>query len=205
MNLEPYPASALLMRSLLKHAKLVLKARENRLSTYLTLTARILLTILLIGGLSAAHAQAERHGIRVRYTSIAPAGGLEGRAFLPVSSQGVSEQASSDPACKAQRMLTIHASLTRGPLRALKLRMPAAKIGRAALLESACAAVQSEVTLEDGSTLKGGQGYVELQSLPSAADPTFRGSFAQTTVLRDVPVTIEGNFVVPTAKVSTAP
>lgn len=163
------------------------------------------LTLLAFARLHTAEAQNERHGLRVRYTSITPAGGLEGRAFLPVSSQSVSERASANPACNGKRVLTIHATVNRGAMRALKLQMPTQKVGRVAMADSGCTLVDIEATLEDGSVLKGGQGYVEVQSLPSAADPTFRGTFAQTTSLRDSPITIEGNFVVPAAKTSPKP
>ncbi len=201
MNLALFQTSGLLMRTQVDRVLVLHRTWAGRLAWGLAIAA---LAMLLLD-LAAVNAQAERHGIRVKYTSLSPEGGLEGRAFMLVSANGVSEPASAGSACKGQRPLVVFASLNRGPLRALRFRVPAQKPGRAAIGTDGCAGAEVEATLDDGSVLKGGQGYVELQSMPSAADPTFRGAFAQTTSRRDVPVTIEGNFVIPAPKVVIAP
>lgn len=152
-----------------------------------------------------ARSQTERHGVRAHYTSIAPAGGLEGRAFLPVSTQGVDVAPSPSGACAATPRLSIRASLARGPLRALKFAVPARKAGRVLLSTTDCAGAAIEATLEDGAVLVGERGYIEIQSEPSAGDPTFRGNFALTTQLRGAPLTLEGTFVVPATKKTGSP
>jgi len=164
---------------------------------------RFWLGLVLVCILSPVRAQSERHGVRVHYTSLGSAGGLEGRAFLPVSTQGVAENAPTS-ACPGVRRLNIQAALTRGPLRGLRLDVPSTKNGRV-LLSAACDGAAIEAKLEDGSLLNGGRGYIEVQSEPSAADGTFRGTFALTTDLRGVPLTLEGSFVVPRAKTPPIP
>lgn len=169
-----------------------------------SLSMRFWVGLLLLCVLGPAAAQAERHGVRVHYTSIASAGGLEGRAFLPVSGEGIRVETATDPACSV-RYVTIRAAVARGPLRAVLLRIPTGKTGRVPLAATGCPTAIVEATLEDGSELKGGRGYVELQSQPSPTDPTFRGTFAQTSERQGTPVTLEGNFAVPAGKVAPIP
>jgi hypothetical protein len=147
--------------------------------------------------LGAERAWAARHGVRVHYTSIAPQGGLEGNAFLPVAPSAVRIEPHPDVACRAFSRITLTAQLPRGPLRRVILvaSVPPAG-GKSSLAEKGCGQAVIETTLEDNTLLRGGQGVVEITHMPSASQPTIEGRFSQTTPRDGVPVTLDGTFSV---------
>ncbi len=147
--------------------------------------------------LGAERAWAARHGVRVHYTSIAPQGGLEGNAFLPVAPSAVRIEPHPEVACRAFSRITLTAQLPRGPLRRLLVAASVPRTGgKSSLADGGCGQAVVETTLEDNTVLRGGQGFVEITHMPSASQPTIEGRFSQTATREGVPVTLDGTFSV---------
>ena len=157
--------------------------------------------LLLCSSSASLEAQRERSGVRVRYTSIASNGGLEGRAFLPWSRNGVVTVPSERPECTGYRRITMDAALSRGQVRKVHIAASVSTGSRKGPLSgTGCAHSVIEIAMQDGTRITGGQGFVEFTRLPTTADPTYRGRFAQTAIRNGAPITVEGTFVAPVTK-----
>lgn len=167
-------------------------------------------TLALSAALPQVSAQSARSGIRVEYTAIDTTGGLSGRAFLPMSTRDVvhagGDALDALTPCEGAMRLRATAHQTRGAVRQIALTLVVRSPSTLPIDASACPGSFVDTTLDDGTVLSGGRGEVVVSQIvrPGQAAGFIAGSFSQTAMRNDTPVTIRGEFRIPLAALLTS-
>ncbi len=138
-----------------------------------------------------------RPGVRVHFATLHTGGGLEGSAFLVASSRRTTTERMSRSGCSGLTEVRTTVRNPRAELRELTISLRAARASTLTVRETPCEGASFEATWADGTTLRGGDGEVQVSQWTPTPDGRVVATFRWTTVRDGNPFPVRGEINLP--------
>lgn len=165
-----------------------------------------LLALALLAGFGAVTGRAQpgsaiaaprRPGFQIQFATIGGASaGLTGRAFIPVMAADVTVQPPGHRgACGNLRVVEAHGRSLRGYVRNLKIVLRTNATGELPIAGHACPGATLEATLENGQTLRDGDGRVTVDQWETTPGGQVHATFSWTPRHGREPLPFRGDLL----------
>ncbi|MFO0693560.1 MAG: hypothetical protein U0230_08400 [Polyangiales bacterium] len=171
-----------------------------------------LLSLALLAGLGAVTGRAQpgtgtgtaiaaprRPGYQIQFATIGGASaGLTGRAFIPIMAADVTVQPSGHRgACAGLRVVEANGRSLRGYVRSLKIVLRTNATGDLPIGAHGCPGASLEATLENGHTLRDGDGTVTVDQWETTPAGQVHATFSWTPRHGREPLPFRGDVLIP--------